>query len=212
MGLSKNQPLSAHQWIGITPRFLFSRRLVCLAWPGPCPCPVWSPGPACRSGLRSCLLLSGLPCLLVCPGLALPWFARPALSLVCACGARAGSVPALPGPSETLSRKLDVILPYSLATISKLVIDGLAQARSATAAAEEASEDFTTASAFRCPVWLSQLRVTVSVSPVFHRRRHGLLVRSPPPLSCFAQDAQGSGRVAKDLCDPSRIDSAPGFQ
>ena len=33
-----------------------------------------------------------------------------------------------------------------------------------------------------------------------------------PHLSCFAQDAQGSGRVAKDLCDPSRIDSAPGFQ
>ena len=113
MGLSKNQPLSAHQWIGITPRFLFSRRSVCLAWPGPLPLPRW-------------------PALVPPP--------------VCACGARAGSVPALPGPSGTLSRKLDVTLPYSLATISKLVIDDLAQARSASAAAEEASEDFTTAS------------------------------------------------------------------
>ena len=33
-----------------------------------------------------------------------------------------------------------------------------------------------------------------------------------PPLSCLAQDAQGSDRVAKDLCGTSRVDSAPGFQ
>ena len=97
-------------------------------WPALVPPPVW---PALPPGVP----WAGSA--LVCPACPVP-------GLCLRCPGRFGACPS--GPLGALSRRLDMTLPYSLATISKLVIDGLAQARSATAAAEEASEDFTTAS------------------------------------------------------------------